>query len=358
MESPCKSKVYKNVKCSLKSILINPRAGQAIENRCLSISRMAVRASKFCELMIESLLEKERGGEERTTTDFEWPDFKNLNTFRHLFTIGTNSKITNPIPAVEETWKKYKDVLNSNIKRFDYDDNLITYSSRTFQTAFENNLRLNFKSRQRKAIGEELRLSSSAICKPTIYALQCFINGWDYKGRKYSVSELDELRQKHRDWINKHRQHLPVLREKGEISEDDLSLKEIILYNNFLKTEYGERNAKLKNIKLVPQNRIKVHYVDFDADGVKGLLKDLECKVKNTASINQEAKTELEEQLRTEGWHLVFNVEKILKMGGTSTWIFDGCVATDGVDCSVRYFRWKTESDNEVIEEEERRQRC
>ena len=210
MKSRCKGKIYKTVKCSLASIL-NPQAVQAahsIENRCLSISRMAVRASKFCQLMVETLLlENKREETGSRTTEVEWPDFSNQNTFRHLFIKGINSKkkIRNPTPAVEHTWEKYKEVLNScsrNIRRFDYDYNFVNYCSRTFQTAFENNLRLNFISRQRKGIGEELGLSSSAINKPTMYALQCFINGWRYRGRKYSVSELEELRQKHWDWIS------------------------------------------------------------------------------------------------------------------------------------------------------------
>ena len=66
-------KQYKNVKCKLKSILVDndqnstqQRLVSEIEKRCLAVSRMVVKASLFCELMIERLVEE---GTE------EWPDF-------------------------------------------------------------------------------------------------------------------------------------------------------------------------------------------------------------------------------------------------------------------------------------------
>ena len=77
MSSCANEKEYKNIKCSLRSILakfddedeINEDGipghifgallAPAIEKRCLAVSRMAARASRFCQLMVESLLERE-----------------------------------------------------------------------------------------------------------------------------------------------------------------------------------------------------------------------------------------------------------------------------------------------------------
>ena len=42
---------------------------------------------------------------------------------------------------------------------------------------------------------------------------------------------------------------------------------------------------------------------------------------------------------------MVFNVKKILKMGGGTTWFFDRCIATDGVACSIRYYKWVAKKD-------------
>ena len=393
-------KRYKNIKCSLKSVIakknnpdknesprnldLNEELLRAIENRCVAVSRMAARASVFCQLMVEKLLRKEEkkiydnnnrdsfpSGNETT---IEWPDFEKLNVFCQLFTKGINlQKLRKPTPAIEKTWEKHQNILDQctkNIGRFHSDCNLIRYCAKTFQTAFQNNLRLNFVFRQRRAIREALYLRDQSYCpslkgkkrysNTLIYALQCLINGWEYKGKTYNRLELDRLECQHREWIEKHRRRLPT---NSQISEKKLSLVELIRYYHFLKTEYGEANTKLKNIKLVPKNDIKVHYADFDTAGVKGLCHDLGFKVetfnkknlaeKRSVDGKEKAREERGEEkeslaffkhhqlLEAEGWNKIFDISKIKKMGGkSSTWIFDRCIATDGVACSIRYYKW------------------
>ena len=52
---------YRNVKCSLGSILVGnvQDTATSIEKRCLSVSQMAVKASHLCRVMVEGLLERE-----------------------------------------------------------------------------------------------------------------------------------------------------------------------------------------------------------------------------------------------------------------------------------------------------------
>ena len=313
-------KQYKNVKCKLKSILVDndqnstqQRLVSEIEKRCLAVSRMVVKASLFCELMIERLLEE---GTE------EWPDFSKLNTFVSMLTIGNNKrKKRNSIPAIEKTWEQHENVLQEytkHIHRYHSDYNLINYSAKTFQTAFFNNLKLNFISRQRRTIRQQIRESSTT----KIYALQCFINNWDYKGRTFCRTQLEQLKTTHWHWIEKHRDYLP---KEKRISEQNLTPKQFIKYYNFLKTN----SNKLKKIKLVPENKIKAHYVDFDAAGVKGLCHEIGFDL---------YKLNLENKLEKEGWDKVFNLKKIDKLT-SSKWTFDRCIATDGVSCSIRYYK-------------------
>ena len=117
------------------------------------------------------------------------------------------------------------------------------------------------------------------------------------------------------------------------------------IFEHFLKREYAEKSAKLKNIPLVPKNDIKMHYVDFDAVGVKGLCEDVHIKLKKKKNKeNKAANKEEDEVLRSilyeEGWTRIFKMKSINSIGGKK-WRFDRCIATDGVACSIRYYRKK-----------------
>ena len=214
-----------------------------------------------------------------------------------LNTVGNNvRKFSKPIPAVEWVWKNYGHLfstkpptsfqststptsLNLVRERYHSDYNLINYCAKRYQTCFINNLKLNFISRQRRAIRASLAgIDGKDKPKQTlVYALQCLINNWIYNGRTYSESQLLELRNQHSDWIQKHRSVLPFER-LNIINENNLQLCEFIRYYAFLKREYAEHSTKLKNIPLVPQNDTKVHNVDFDAAGVKGLCHEIQQK--------------------------------------------------------------------------------
>ena len=98
-----------------------------------------------------------------------------------------------------------------------------------------------------------------------VYALQCIVNDWKYQGRTFTQTELESLRIEHWGWITK---HLPTGKDK-RIDEHSLSPVEFIRYYNFLNHECEQK------IKLVPKNDIKIHHIDFDAAGVKGLCHEL-----------------------------------------------------------------------------------
>ena len=309
-------KHYKHVKCKLKYILLdNKDLVSVIEKRCFAVSRMAVKASLFCNLMIEMLIEKEIE---------EWPDFSDPSIFTSMFIIGNNKRgLKKPIPAIEKTWEKYKNVLQENAKhisRYSYDISMIECCAKTYQESFFKNLRSNFALVQRKALGQYLK---EFYKYSTVYALQCIINNWDYKGQRLSSEQLERLKSTHWHCIEKHRRYFP---EDNTIDIHKLKPKEILEYFNFLKWEY----KNFESIKLVPVNEIKAHYVNFDCVGVKGLCSDIAFNMKSIES---------NDQLKKEGWYNVFNLEKINNLA-SSEWTFDRCIATDGVACSIRY--WST----------------
>ena len=159
-------KTYKNVKCSLGSILLlsnsDNRIKSLIETRCLAVSQMAVKAYHLCRVMIEKvLLEREKNDEDKKNRDeyicIDWPDFTDVNVFSQLFKKGCNvKKIRKPTKAIDWTWEKYFEKMGYPTKqeqqRHHLDYNLINYCAKTFQTAFINNLKLNLIPRQKRAI--------------------------------------------------------------------------------------------------------------------------------------------------------------------------------------------------------------
>ena len=363
------TKLYKNIKCTLEKILVNGKQKQkrqqilkAINDRCLSVSKMAVDASHLCRLMVESLLQMEWRTKHKT--DDAWPDFTDVNLFVRLFTNNnyySGETVSKPIPALNLTWKakpysqKFHPIA---IKRHHFDYNLINYCAKTFQTCFLNNLRVNFNSRQRRAVKTFLDNNNQNNnhhhhhSRSLIYALQCLINGWRYVGKTYSTNQLGELENYYYSTlIRKHREHLPIDRLL-EINKNTLQPVDFLRYYYFLKIEYGEKETKLKKFPLVPQNNTKIHYLHFDAVGVKGLCHDVgliptTITISNTsATINnnnnnkQKVKMELDDILKVEGWNYIFNLKLIQKIGGEK-WIFDRCIATDGVSCSLRYYKEK-----------------
>ena len=402
-------KRYKNVKCSLGSVLLlssnsDNRIKSLIETRCLAISQMAVKASHLCRVMIEKvLLEREENNVDSVFEDYDdnnnnddeemkkncgeniiidWPDFTKLNVFVQLFTKGCNLKKPNkPTKAIDWTWENYFEKIGYPTKqkreRHHSDYNLINYCAKTFQTAFINNLKLNLIPRQKSAIKvylanlkeeenaaeEEEKDKTEAkknclkeedeerkkkkkkkkrkvdkIDSSLVNALQKLINNnnnnndnkWKPVGKKSFYSK-DELKNKHAYFIKTHQKYL----QTGK------NLIDLIRYYNFLKREYGQYCTKLKNIPLVPKNEVKMHYVDFDAAGVKGLCHDI-GKAKQLVDKGENAIDVMEK----EGWNLIFNVDKLRKMGGKN-WKFDRCIATDGVGCSIRYFKEEEEEDEE-----------
>ena len=127
---------YKNVKCSLRSILLDNSSAttvlDAIEKRCLAVSQMNVKGFHLCRLMVESLIEMER---KQTGMTVEWPDFAQLKTFVQLLTKGRNVRpSTKPTPAIDFAWNLLPQNYPLSFGRFHSDYNLITYCAKTFQT--------------------------------------------------------------------------------------------------------------------------------------------------------------------------------------------------------------------------------
>ena len=69
---------YKIVKCSLRRILLRPEETVTlVEQRCLAVSQMAVRASHLCRVMVDDLLKREKEQEEKRedkSDTIEWPE--------------------------------------------------------------------------------------------------------------------------------------------------------------------------------------------------------------------------------------------------------------------------------------------
>ena len=128
------------------------------------------------------------------------------------------------------------------------------------------------------------------------------------------------------------KKHLPPGPQKGFWKPEYF-----LRYYYFLKKEYSERSTKLKNIPLVPKNDIKIHYIDFDDMGIMGLCRDANIKLKKT---NQNEERTFTDILEDKGWNKIFDMDKVLRMGGKN-WTFDRCIATDGVACSIRYYKRK-----------------
>ena len=98
-----KKKCYKTVKCCLTKILLNSQIiNPFIQDRCIAISQMAIKASHLCKVMVEKFLIGEIGNK------IEWPDFNQQKFFYQLFTMGCNAgKSSKPTPAIDWTWKNY-----------------------------------------------------------------------------------------------------------------------------------------------------------------------------------------------------------------------------------------------------------
>ena len=86
--------LFKTVKCSLNSILLNPSLSQnLIERRCLAVSQMTLKAYHVCRIMIDKLLALEKNVADKpnfSSTEIPWPDFNQQTVFYQLFCIGCN----------------------------------------------------------------------------------------------------------------------------------------------------------------------------------------------------------------------------------------------------------------------------
>lgn len=331
---------YHTIKCSLSGVLINPSHTQGlIESRCRAVSEMSVNAYHLCREMIETLLAEE---ERRTTTitttppsnNFpQWPDFRRVNVFVQMMTKGVNvRRLTRPTPAIEWTWSNGF-VQPPSPKRHCYDYSTIKYAATTFQTAFLNNLHLNFISRQRKAIREHLHHSTGRVASDAeIYALQTMINGWEYRGRAFNADHLAQMKTDNAVFVERHRRHLPVTPTSLFLPGKSDTVP-LIRYYHFLRNDC----PRLKNLLLVPRTKIKMHHATFDAVGIKGLCRDAGYNIPPPPQPSSSKDCDGDIMDR-EGWSLIFDMKKLATMkSASSPWVFDRSVTTDGVACSVRF---------------------
>ena len=316
------SYVYKNIKCSLNTI-IQEKLGEknisilkkAIEERCLSISQKAVKASQLIEAMIYT---KYFSNDKR-----ELPDFDKDNTFLQLFTQGCEiRKRRKPNELMGAVWKEYFEKNGyPKSKRFTYDYNLITTNAQTFKTAFRNNLTMNFLSRQKQSIREYLNLKTKKRAdKIKVKNLQYLISNWK-KGTRLSDDNLEKLAKKHEAFIASHQEKLPRTMD-GRIRFPQASIEYLDYYCFLLSQKTSNDNW----FPIVPENKVKIRNIDFDAVGVKSLYSELFGKSESLFKSNEER------------WASIFDLEKINKMS-SSKWKFAENVTTDGISCSIRYHR-------------------
>ena len=360
-------KSRKNIKCNISCILrkdINNDKRDVIlstiQEICSDISQMTVKASQLCRLMMEMMLDanwhqKTIGINKvilNNTTSLEWPNFMKLKVFKDLLIVGTENNNNNITPAVEYAWNKYQSNLLPDgyvIRRRFKDQTFIKYCAITYQSAVLNNLKQWFTYRQKLAIETFLEnyYNSSHQQFPLndlVYALQCLINRWRYKGKMYTPSQLERLRIIYdKDLIQKHWQHLPF----QNINVQKLQPFEILCYYYFLKKEYGHMSTKLRNFALIPQNQIRIHHVTFDTIGVQCLKYEVDRKL---LSLKKENELDIipllhklwiiksEEEEEEDTWKSIFNMEYISNFEKKRNITFDRRITTDGLNCTIKYF--------------------
>lgn len=364
----------KNIKCNLSRILCkNISDGHrdlilsSIKEICVDISQMTVKASHLCKLMVEMMLsadwQRRIDGNSVIIDDntcLEWPNFTKLRVFKDLLTVGSSEE-ENITPAVKYAWNKYKFNLLPDgyvIKRRFKDETFIKHCAITYQSTFLNVLRKRFTYRQRLAIEIFLKKYHRKngyryeIAPPEqlVYALQCLINRWQYRGRTYTPAQFESLRTLyHVDLIQKHWQHLPF---QENITVYKLQPFEVLRYYYFLKKEYGHMSTKLRDFVLIPQNKVKIHHITFDTISIQCLRNEID---KKTYSICERGESDLgielllsklliekekEKEEENGTWQSIFDMEYISKIGKKS--IFGKCITTNGQDCTIKYLKIKT----------------
>ena len=247
---------------------------------------MTVKAYHLCNALIQDLLENSSTPHLDEENEFlnPWPDFENRNVFIQCYTHGCElQKRHKPTIAIDQAWQKhFKPINYPTMERYLYDHQIINYSAQTYHTCFVNNLRLNFISRQRRAIRSHLmEMGEENIQNPLIYALWCLINDTDYLGHTYSKDELKRfLDEKYSDLITEHRNKLPPSPAAENNPWKPTSLVDLIKYYHFLSERYPS-DPKLKNCTLVPQNKMKMHHIELDFIGCNKLIehsKNFYCK--------------------------------------------------------------------------------
>ena len=99
-----------------------------IQKMCLSVSKMAVKASHLCTVMVESLLGKELNGD----SSVEWPNnFNNWNFFVQSFVKGENRKsIKYPVASLDLAWNLLPQKYSLSLKYL-YDGNIFNAYTKT-----------------------------------------------------------------------------------------------------------------------------------------------------------------------------------------------------------------------------------
>ena len=321
-------KEYGNVKCALGSILserhseeIRTRIKNAIKERVDAGSRMAYKA---CILYNSLLIEL------CNTNNSPIIDPTEQNTFIQCFTQGCGrKKRRKPNPELETVWERLKASFLSleERQRFKWDFNFINYLAKTYRTCFFNSLTTNFVNRQRVSIKRFIASQSSTSLSRTelgkvMWEIQKRINGWTKNTTTSTpMSIANTLNMEEdilMDYIDGHRKILGLAANKVIVK--NLKPMIIVKYYHFILSETypgTETWKKLRGFTLAPINKLKLHGITIDRIGVKSL--------KNTVGLTVD-----------DDFSSLFDVSKIIRGGGR---IFDHSINTDGVSCSVRYYK-------------------
>lgn len=260
---------------SLGRILRNPvLVKPLIYQRCVSISQMATKSFHLLDI----LMMRDVDG---------WPDFSKLDTFIQLFTVGCSN---DPIaPVIAQAWRDHFEPIGyPPAERSLFDDSLISYNAKLYQTAFLHNLRRRFAYRQRKAI--RAYLGDNAQKKEENDIARALRRKGQY-----------DVPTKHYNFIENHKRHLPS-------TDGKFSAIDYLKYYKFLSQEYPSVTA-LKTWRLFPQRLTRRRFIAINCLGMNGLLKH--------------AKT-IDESVK--GLWLKNAIEK-------NGWTFDKHILTDGEHC-------------------------
>lgn len=310
------------VKCSLHGIVRKDKFSvdliKAIEKRVIACSKRTFNASIGLNLII-----REAFNGIKDPTQAIIPKFWDQTFIRQLM-LGTQS-CSKPNQIITDLHSRYPSLLLHE-ERFRADSNIYCAAAIRLSTNIKNHLVINFQKFLRKYL-----YNASGLSKDE--AVEALYKTCGWKRRKIIPEEVDEI--KVRQCSNQLRYILGFnLDDESEIKEKWLkdNVESILRLFVFISRNLERREFPLFNI--LPICRIKSHFITIDTTVFIGIVQEI--KMVNSSI----------ENLETEYWNSVFNIDRI--RGNDKT--FTGTMDTDSLVVNVHFRKPKVLQDIEKKE--------